>query len=46
MAQIAERAVNILITQMEQGYRVFSEKVPAAFIRDVTYPLPFGIESL
>lgn len=46
VALIAEKATRILISQMEDGYKVFSEKVPASFIRDVTYPLPFGIENL
>lgn len=46
VVQIAEKATRILISQMEEGYKVISEKIPATFIKDVTYPLPFGIEYL
>ncbi len=46
VSSIAEKAIQILISQMEDTYKVISEKVPASFIKDVTYPLPFGIENL
>ena len=44
VAEIARRAVGILITQMECGYNIVYEKIPVKFMPDVEYPTPFGLE--
>jgi DNA-binding LacI/PurR family transcriptional regulator len=40
---IAKKAVAILISQMENTYRVLRETVPVEFVSEVEYPLPGGI---
>ncbi len=46
VARISKRAIEILMSQIEGSYKVVSEKIPAIFIKDVTYPSPFGIENI
>lgn len=40
---IAKRAVDILIGQMEKGYRVERVTVPVRFVDQVRYPMPDDI---
>lgn len=42
-ATIAQRAVEILLRQMESDYQVVCEEIPVRFVTDVRYPAPFGI---
>lgn len=46
VARISKRAIEILMSQIEGSYKVVSKKIPAIFIKDVTYPSPFGIENI
>lgn len=42
-AMIGQRAVEILLRQMESDYQVVHEEIPVRFVTDVRYPSPFGI---
>jgi DNA-binding LacI/PurR family transcriptional regulator len=40
---IAKRSTEILISQIEDSYQIICEKIPMTFVKDVSYPLPFGV---
>lgn len=40
---IAQRSTEILIGQIEGDYRITQEELPMTFVKNVTYPLPFGL---
>lgn len=42
-ATIAQRAVDILLAQMESDYVVMREEIPVQFVTEVRYPTPFGL---